>query len=222
MPRPIKKRIVKKAEPEEDLKSGIERFKEGIKEKSQNLKNIIIISLVVVLLGGAFLIYNFYSRSRAEKLFYEGYRALYGETQGINRLERYRAGLEALKKSYDSRPDPLTLLYLADGYIKAGALDDALKTLQDFQKRYSNNRYLIPLCYHRMAFVYKKKGLYSEALKVYDELYRNGYTLKDLALYESARLLMDMKQPEEASKKLETLKKEFPFSPYIGMLKERD
>ncbi len=220
MPRPIKKRIVKKAESEEDLKSGIARFKEGIKEKSQNLKNIIIISLVVVLLGGAFLTYNFYSRSRAERLFYEGYNALYMERAGINPVERYRTGLEALKKAYDMKPEPLTLLYISDGYLRLGYLDEALQSLQEFQKRYSNNRYLMPLCYQRMALIYKRKGLSDEALKVYDELYRNGYTLRDLALYESARILQDMKRLEEASKKIELLKKDFPMSPYLGMLKQ--
>jgi len=219
MPRPIKKRIVKKAVSEKDLKSGIARFEEVIKEKSQNLKNIIIISLIVLLLGGAFLTYHFYSRSRAESLFYEGYSAIYMERAGINPIERYRAGLEALKKAYDMKPEPLTLLYMADGYFRLGSLEEALESLQKFKKKYSNNRYLMPLCYQRMAFIYKKKGLNEEALKIYDELYRNGYTLKDLALYESAKILIEMKQMEEASKRLETLRKEFPSSPYLSMLK---
>lgn len=217
MPKPIKKRIIKKAEPEEELKSGFVRLKEGLKERGQDIRKILVITAVAILLISGFIIYSLYSSSRASKLFYEGYRAFYVERtlpQG-----GYIKALEALKKSYDSKPDPLTLLYIADGYQKMGSFDEALKVLEEFKKRYNDNRYLMPLCYQRMAMIYKKKALYEEALKIYEELYRNGYTLKDLALYESARILSELKRSEEAKTRMEQLKKEFPQSPYLGMLK---
>ncbi len=217
MPKPIKKRIIKKTEPEKEIKSTFVRLQEGFKERGQDLKRILIISAVALVLISGFIIYSLYSKSRASRLFYEGYRAFYVER--VIPAGGYMKALEALKKSYDSRPDPLTLLYIADGYQKMGSLDEALKILEEFKKKYNDNRYLMPLCYQRMAMIYKKKGLNEEALRVYEELYRNGYTLKDLALYESARILSESKRTEEAKNKMEQLKKEFPQSPYLGMLK---
>lgn len=217
MPKPIKKRIIKKIEPEEELKSDFVKIKERLKEKGQDIRKILIISAAAILLISGFIVYSLYSKSRASRLFYEGYRAFYVE-RAIP-VGGYMKAIEALKESYDSRPEPLTLLYIADGYQKMGSLDEALKILEEFKKRYNDNRYLMPLCYQRMAMIYKKKGLNEEALKMYEELYRNGYTLKDLALYESARILSDLKKTEEAKTKVELLKKEFPQSPYLGMLK---
>ncbi len=217
MPKPIKKRVVKKTEPEEELKSGFAKFKEGLKERGQDIRKIFVISAAAILLISGFVIYSLYSKSRASRLFYDGYRAFYVE-RAIP-AGGYMKAIEALKKSYDSRPDPITLLYIADGYQKIGSFDEALKMLEEFRKKYNDNRYLMPLCYQRMAMIYKKKGLNEEALKMYEELYRNGYTLKDLALYESAKILSELKRTEEAKIRMEQLKKEFPQSPYIGMLK---
>lgn len=217
MPKPIKKRIVKKTEPEEEISSGLKKIREGLTERAGDLKRVLIIGAIGIILIGGFLIYKFYSSSRASKLFYEGYRAFYSGTSVSP--QAYAKAIESLKSSYEARPDPLTLLYIVDGYYRIGRLDDALKALLEFKDRYSDNKYLMPLCYQRMAMVYKKKGLNEEALKVYDELYKNGSTFRDIALYESARLLSELKRTEEAKNRMEQLKKEFPQSPYLALMK---
>lgn len=215
MPKPIKKKVVKKTKPEEDLKVEVGELKVRIMEKIRKFKFLIAgIGILLSVIAGI-MIFTIHANSKASKLFYEGYRALYGSAQEIT----YTKGVEALKESYRLKPDPLTLLYIADGYYKMGSLDEALKSLEEFKKKYGNNRYLMPLCYQRLGMVYKKKGFQDEAIKVYDELYNKGFTLRDLGLYEAARLLTESKRQEEASKRIETLKKEFPNSPYLSMLK---
>lgn len=217
MPRPIKKRIIKKTEPVQEISSGLKRFREGLIGWVADLKKVLIIGAIGIFLIAVFLIYTFYSSSRASRLFYEGYRAFYiGNSVSP---QTYTKAIESLKNSYEERPDPITLLYIVDGYYRIGRLDDALKSLQEFKEKYSDNKYLMPLCYQRMAMVYKKKGLNEEALKVYDELYKKGSTLRDLALYESARILGELKRTEEAKSRLEQLKREFPQSPYLVLVK---
>lgn len=217
MPKPIKKKILKKTEPEEEITSGLKKFREGFKERVSNLQKILLIAVVVVLFLAGYLVYTFYSSSKASKLFYEGYRTFYVEKQ-VN-PQFFKNAIELLKKSYEVRPDPVTLLYIADGYYRLGSLDEALKGLMEFKDKYSDNKYLMPLCYQRMAMVYKKKGLNEEALKIYEELYETGSTFRDLALYEASRILRELNKLDEAKNKIEQLKKEFPNSPYADMLK---
>ncbi|MCX7792787.1 MAG: tetratricopeptide repeat protein [Thermodesulfovibrionales bacterium] len=217
MPKPIKKKIVKKSEPEEEIASGLKKFRERLKDKVTDLRKILIISFTLILLVAAFLLYTFYSSSRASRLFYEGYRIFFIQT-GVSPQD-YKKAIELLRKSYEARPDPVTLLYIIDAYYRTGAFDEALKQLQEFKNKYGDNKYLMPLCYQRMAMVYKKKGHHEEALRVYDELYKNGSTFKDLALYESARILTELKRNDEAKNRIEQLKKEFPQSPYLTVLK---
>lgn len=219
MPRPIKKRVLKKTETEEELKTEILSLPERIKGFISERKRFLILLLLPLLIASGFGIYSLQLNSKASRLFYEGYRAFYGPGDVINKAEAYRKGLDALKESYRLRPDPITLIYLADAYYRVGSLDDAIKSLQEFRSRFGSNRYLLPLCYQRLGLIYKKKGLNDEALKMYEELYKNGYTLRDLALYESIMILKGMNRAEEASKKAEILKKEFPDSPYLSMLK---
>ncbi len=218
MPKVIKKKILKKkAEPDEEVKSEFLKFKESLREKRKYIKKITFAGIVVVVIITGIIFYLFNTSKKAEKLFVEGYNLFHGDymKKVIPDQERYGKAAKLFSDSYKLSPDPVKLIYLADTYYRLGLYDSTVKTLEDFKKRYSDNRYLMPLYYQRLGIVYRKMGKLDEALKVYDEMYKEGYTLRDLALKESIEILNFQRKKDESQKRLEILKKEFPDSPFV-------
>ncbi len=217
MPKVIKKRVLKKkVEPGEEFKSELLRFKEGLSKKRGYLMKIAFAGIVVLVLITGIIYYLLSTSKKAERLFVEGYNLFHGDymKKVIPDEERYGKAARLFSDSYKLSPDPVKLIYLADTYYRLGLYDSTIKTLGDFKKRYSDNKYLMPLYYQRLGIVYRKMGRLDEALKVYDEMYKEGYTLRDLALKESIEILNSQGKKDESQKRLEILKKEFPDSPF--------
>jgi len=225
MPKPIKKKISKKSAPTEaDLKEKLTSFRDTLKERQKTLLKYVLFIIAAVALAGGLLIYSYTSSKKAKTFQYEAYKVYHGigETQFTSKEERYQKALELFKKSYDTKKSPRSLLYIAACYYELERYDDALKALQDFVKRFSEEELLIPLAYQKMASVYVKKGNTEEAIKTLEILYNlKNDIYKDYALFEIARLLEQTGKTDEARNKYEELTVKFPASPFVEEAKSK-
>lgn len=218
MPKAIKKRIIKHAKTEEEVKGSILKAKQLAIEKKKTLitlAGVIVISAAAI---GGFFIYSSSIKSRAEKLEYEAYKIYYGlyQKQPITKEEQYRMARETFKKAYDTKKSSLSLFYIANCYYEMGKYDDAVNTLKDLNQKFPDDERFVPLSYYKMAMASIKKGDRNEALKFLDTLYNyKTVAFKDLALIESGRILEAMGRGEDAKRRYEELTKSFPGSPFI-------
>lgn len=217
MPKPIKKRISKKTtDTEEEVKEKISSLRDTLKERQQTALKYGIGILVVIIAAVGFLVYSYTAHKKAKVFEYEAYRIYYGSTQpSVNREEQYRKALDTFKKAYDTKKSPTSLFYIAACYDELGQYDEALNTLKDFTRKYSNDEKFLPLAYHKMAVIYLKKGDANEAKKTLDTLYSlKGDIYKDFALMEYGKLLEKEGNTDEAKKKYQELVTKFPNSPF--------
>jgi predicted negative regulator of RcsB-dependent stress response len=225
MPKVIKKRIPKKSlDTETDIKEKLSSFKDTIKERRKATLKYGGVFLVILIAVVLFLFYSHTSEKKARALQYEAYKIYHGaqRLEAPNRDEQYRKALETFKKAYGAKESPITLFYIAACYSELKKYDDALKTLKEFIKEYSNEERFIPLAYHKMAMVYLKKGDVNEAMKTLDSLSNlKSDIYKDLALIEYGRLLENSGRKDEAKKKYEELVKRYPDSPFIEEAKSK-
>lgn len=219
MPKIIKKRIVKKAKPQEEIET-IVRSTKGLISKKQRtlLPAIAIIAGLIILIIGGILIYWSTQTKRAKALEYNAYKTFYGlyQKQPTDQTSRYQEALDKFKKAYSLRKSPYCLFYIANCYYGLGKFDDALKTLKDLNQRFPDDENFVPLSYYKIAMINLHKGDKEGAIKSLETLYnyKTG-SFKDLALIESARILEGMGREEESTKKYEALVKNFPNSPFL-------
>lgn len=218
MPKQIKKRIQKKkVATESDVKDKLTTFMDTLQERQKTLVQYGAVVLVIIIAIISFSIYSFSQRNTAKQLEYEAYIVYYNEYQEspTTEQERYEKALILFEKSYKTKKSPRLLLYIASCYYELGRYDDALNTLNNFTKRYSNEHALIPLAYVKTAQIYQQKGEMQEALKTYDTLSNFKSNLyKDFALMESGRILEKDGKVEEAKKKFNEITTRFPNSPF--------
>ncbi len=218
MPKPIKKKVVKKTTTEIEVKGVISRLKNYA---GQN-KNVFIGAIGALVISAAaitgFFIYSGDTKNKAENLTYEAYKIYYGlyQKQPITKEEQYKKAAEIFKKAYDTKKSPVSLYYIANCYYEMGKYEDALNTLKELNQKFPDDERFVPLSYYKMAMVSLKKGNSDEALKFLDILYnyKTG-AYKDLSLLETGKILDAIGKAEDAKKKYEELTKTFPQSPFI-------
>ncbi|TAL22271.1 MAG: tetratricopeptide repeat protein [Nitrospirae bacterium] len=217
MPKPIKKKVVKKAGSEIEVGGVISKLKESAAKK----KRVMVAAAGAVLIfAGAvsgFFIYNGIMKNKAQKLEYEAYKMYYGLylTQSVAGEEQYKKALELFKQAYDAKKSPVSLFYIANCYYETGRYEEALNTLGELNRKFPDDERFVPLSYYKMAMVSLKRGENEEALKALDILYRyKTGTYKDLSLLESGRILEAMGKADDAKRKYEELTKNFPQSPF--------
>ncbi len=219
MPKPIKKRVQKKDITDIEVGSVYERLTYFYYENRKNVHLGAALAVLLILLVTAGVLYGRKVRAQAEDLQYEGYRLYYGlystpgEKDGEETLKK---ALEKFRQSYEKKSSPVTLFYVASTQLKLGRNDEALKTLEEFTRKYPRNKDLLPLAYYKIAMIQIREGKKEEALKTLESLYslKTSPYLKDLALYTSARLLGERGEKEAALKKYEELVSDYPDSPY--------
>jgi predicted negative regulator of RcsB-dependent stress response len=223
MPKPIKKRSDKK-EKTEDIQETIGQLRERFKDKQRILVYVLAGFVIVAAVLISFFVYNKVSTENALELEVEGYAFFYGDrraTAALSPAERYKKALDAFKKSFDTKENPTVLLYIANAYYELGNYDDALKTLQDFSNKYSDN-HLIPLAYYKMAMAYIRKNDLANALTTLKNLTTiKDSALQDLALIESGRILESLGKTDEAKGLYRELLKRFPQSVLVSEAKAR-
>jgi predicted negative regulator of RcsB-dependent stress response len=218
MPKPIKRKISRQGTGAEET---VRTFMSVAVEKIENnLRQVIIgaaVVLAVIIVVGGLFFFRSSSEKKADRLFYEGYKAYHGlyDAQALTPSERYERSLESFKKSYEAKHAPQTLLYIANSQDQMGKYDEAIQSLKDLEKNYPDNSVFVPLAIYKSAVIQLKAGRTDEALGTLDRLYSSGFaTYRDVALAESARVLDGMGKQDEALKKYQKLLTEFPESPF--------
>jgi len=216
MPKPIKKKIIKKVSGPEAGET-LSRLKKSVEERKRFLITAgAAVILAVVAIGGFFL-YSNTQKNKAQKLEYEAYKMYYGlyQKQPVSIEERYKKAEELFRKAYNTRKSPVSLYYIANCYYELGEYEESLNTLKELNLKFPDDDKFVPLSYYKMALINLKKGNAEEALKSFAVLYnyKTG-TYKDLALIESGKILETQGRAEEAKKKYEEVIKDFPQSPF--------
>jgi len=225
MPKQIKKRITKKSlDTEEDVKDKLATFVDTIKERQKRFVTYGIVILVIIAAVIGFFMYSFNAQKNAMSLAYDAYNIYYNEYQNasLTGQERYEKALSLFTRAYETKKSPRYLLYAASCYYELGRYDDALKTLNDFTTRYSNEQRLIPVAYMKLAQVYERQGDIDKALKILDGFALfNSDIFKDFALMESGRLLEKEGKLQEARHKFKEITTRFPHSPFFEEAKAK-
>ncbi|HEB75674.1 MAG TPA: tetratricopeptide repeat protein [Nitrospirae bacterium] len=219
MPKPIKKRVHKKGIDERDVMSLYERLIDYYLENKKAVYRWAAIAVLLIAAAAAVVFYNRSLSEQAESLQYEGYKLYHNLYQGEEKKadeETLKEALARFEAAYQKKSSPITLLYIANTQFALGRNEEALKTLDEFTRKYPRNEELLPLAYYKIAAIQAKEGRREEALKTLDTLYglKASPFLKDVALYESAALLEKMGRKEEALKRYEELVEKHPGSPY--------
>ncbi|NCO84091.1 MAG: hypothetical protein COZ31_00270 [Nitrospirae bacterium CG_4_10_14_3_um_filter_44_29] len=224
MPKPIKKKIVKKTTSGTEGIGTLSRLKKSSEERKRFLITTgaaVVLSVIVI---GGFFLYSNTQKNKAQKLKYEAYKIYYGlyQKQPVASEERYKKAAEIFKKAYGVRKSPVPLYYIANCYYELGRYEEALNALKELNREFPDDEKFVPLSYYKMAMISLKKGSAEEALKSFAVLYnyKTG-AYKDLSLIESGKILETQGKAEEAKKKYEELIKDLPQSPFAEEAKAR-
>jgi tetratricopeptide (TPR) repeat protein len=224
MPKAIKRKAVKKQAVKKTEGTMLSEVREFASKNRKTIAIITIAFLIAVFSVAGFLLWRKNVGGKASLLEYEGYK-LYSNTrlkEPLSDSERYEKALSAFKKAYSLGESPYSLYYIGASYERSGKPDDAMKTFGELNKTFPDDAVFIPLAYYKMAMISLRQGKTDEALKYLDVIYKyKTDSYKDLALVESARILDSTGKSDEAKGKYETLKKDFPNSPYIRLAESK-
>lgn len=217
MPKPIKKRVKKKSATEEEVISLYQRFADYYKENSRFVQMAAgaIILVIVLVFGGLYLF-----RNRAEKVAalesqgFRYYKNIYNEE--MDEKERLGKALEFFDKAVSVKERPFNLYYKALTEYKLGKKDDSLKTLERIIKKFPDDRDILPLAYYRASQLREEAGDTEGAIKYLKDLlgHKGSPFLKDVAIYELARIYEASGSENEAKKFYKELVSNYPESPY--------
>lgn len=225
MPKAIKKKIKKKPSSSEiGVKDRLSEIKNTLKKRQKTVFAYSAISLTLVLLIAGFFSYQYYAKSKSRQLEYEAYKIYLNmyQKKTLSKQEQFQQALDLFKQAYTKKESPKLLLYIGNCYYELDKYDDALNTLNDFTKKYADQKDLMPLAYQKMAMIYIKKGNKDEALKTLDTLYKySGNIFKDFALIETGRILEKEGKKEDAMAKYKELTEKFPESPFSEEAKSK-
>ncbi len=218
MPKAIKKKVSKKAlDTETEIQDRIQDIKKVFEKKQKTLAAYGLITLSAVIVIGGIALYRFNTNDKARQLEYEAYKTYYNLYQKTPLPEKERAqkALDLYQQAYAKRKSPRLLLTIADAYAELGRDDEALKTLEDFSKRFAREAELVPLALQKMADIQLRKGNKAEALKTLDRIAAApGDLLKDVVLLQKAKLLEQEGKKDEATALYKELTEKYPSSPY--------
>ena len=218
MPKAIKKKISKKApDTETEVQDRIQDIKKIFEKKQKTLAAYGLITLSAVIVIGGIALYRFTAHDKARKLEYEAYKTYYTLYQKapLPGQDRVQKALELYQQAYAKRKSPRLLLTIADAYAELGRDDEAMKTLDDFNKRFGRETDLAPLAWQKMADIQFRKGNKAEAVKALERIAAApGNLLKDVVLVQKARLLEEEGHKDEATILYKELIEKYPSSPY--------
>lgn len=217
MPRPIKKRVYKRPGSQDEVRniySIIMDYYVNNKRFVNLVLGITIAGLIIIFGGG------YYLRSKTESalyLRYEGLRAFHD----TKNKDATKIAYEKFSRSYEKKKSPYTLLYMAYTASRLGKKDEAVKTLKRLVQEYDSAD-IQSLGYYKMYEIYLSEKRIDDALKALDSILSlEGEYLKDLAMFEKARLLEGQGKGDEAMKLYERLAKQYPDSPFTKKIKDK-
>lgn len=216
MPKPIKKRLVKKTvATEEEVSEKLSHLRDTLRERQKLAVKFLALILVVLLTIAGIFIYSHNAGKKAGEYTSQAYRIYHSTDPGQfpQEQDRYLKALELFQKAYDTKKSPISLFYIAACYDELGRYDDALKSLRVVVKKYSGKEKFLPLAYQKIAAVSVKTGDLDGALKALDSLIAlKSDMYKDFALMEYGRILEKMEKTEDAREKYQELLSKYPES----------
>jgi predicted negative regulator of RcsB-dependent stress response len=223
MPKAIKKRAKKKVESEVEIQGVIEDIKGTLKKKKKTILVYSIIGVSAALVFAIILYYQYTEGQKSRQLETRAYNIYYSASpqQGTSNQAQYQQALDLFQQAYSKRKSPRVLLYIASSYAELGKYDEALKTLNDFTKKFARAMGLLPIAYEKMASIQLKKGDREAALKTLDTLSKVSAIFQDYALIGEGRILEQEGKKEEATAKYRELVEKFPGSPFVEEAKAR-
>ncbi|NOY65590.1 MAG: tetratricopeptide repeat protein [Nitrospirae bacterium] len=224
MPKPIKKRKRKKHITEEEVYSFLETCRDYY-ENNKRFVHLLVVAMLSLVVIVVFTTYYFKDRAKkAYALEYEGYKyyhKLY-DASALSDDEALNKALEKFQLAYKKKPEAISLYYIALVQLKKGQDDKALKSLETLVKKFPRNKELTALSLYEIAQIQIRKGNRESALRNLEKMYAlSSPYFKDLALYESARLLESMNKTEEALKKYSLIVERYPSSPYFSIARSK-
>lgn len=226
MPKAIKKKSPPKREVDTEIqvRDSFDGIKKAFEERQKTLVAYGLITLSAAVVIGGIAAYRFNANSNAQQLEYEAYKTYYNMYQKtpVAGQEKAQKALELFQQAYEKKKSPRVLLFIADAYAEMAKYDDALKTLDEFTKRFVRGENLIPLAYQKIVALQLRKGSKEEALKTLDRISgASGDILKDFALIQRARMLEQDGKKDEALVKYKELAEKYPSSPYLEEAKTK-
>ncbi|MDH4231098.1 MAG: tetratricopeptide repeat protein [Nitrospirota bacterium] len=224
MPRPIKKKVKKRdIGSEDELRDTLHDFREKLRKKKKTVLVYSVIALSAVLVFGVIFFYQHTSEKDARALETRAYNSYYNlyQQRNLPNQERFQLALNLFQQAYSKRKSPRVLLYIASCYYELEKYDDALKTLNDFTKKYKTAKDLLPIAYRKTAAIQLIKHDKEAVLKTLDTLYKSGPVFQDYALIESGRILEQEGKTSEAAEKFRELAEKFPGSPFAEEAKAK-
>ena len=224
MPKPIKKKVEKKIHVSDEQESLY--FLRNFYEKNQKMFfNVLLAVLAVGILSGGYFFWKQNINKEASRLEEEGYNLYYNQYLRAPMPDnaRYEKALESFKKAYSKRPSPYSLFYEANCLENLKRYDEAAAALKELNQKFPDDERYVPLAYYKTAMMFLKTGKAEDALKQLEILqnYKSA-SFKDRALVEAAHILENMGKNDEAKKKYETLKKNFPNSTFTKDVEQKE
>lgn len=224
MPRPIKKKVRKKdIGSEVEIQDTLHDFREKLREKKKTVFVYSVIAISAVLVFAVIFFYQYTAEQTSRRIETSAYNAYYNlyQQKNMTNQERYQLALDLFQQAYGKRKSPRVLLYIANSYYELGNYDDAMKTLNDFTKKYKTAKDLLPIAYQKIAAIQLIKSDKKAALETLDALYKSGPLFQDYALIEAGRILENDGKVPEATAKYKELTEKFPGSPFAEEAKAK-
>lgn len=225
MPKPIKKRIVKKPTIQEDeVKSALMRTLDAANERK---KHLIVALAAVVGIVAIYIIFSVYSASSKEKAYAletDAYKYYYGIDikENLTEKERWGKALNLYKQSVDIKATPTARFYLGNCYYNLGDFDNAIKEYTAFIDKFGSQKEILPVVYQKLASTYLKKNNNTKAIETLDKLAQlNNGIFKDTALALQARHYETAGESGKAMEKYKELVKLFPSSSWSAEAKAK-
>lgn len=214
MPRPIKKRIVKKVSTEDDVMNVYERAKDYYGEKAKNVQMFVVALIVLIVVSLSLYLYFKRTSSRALEFQVNAYNS-YLAAMSQNDRKLFDESLGQFQKAYEIKNSPVALYYQGEIYQVIGETDKAIDTLSVLIERFSSDEFVLPLAYRKLGMLYVQKGDYEKALKVFGDMAGHSLTVYgDFAIYQIGKIYKKTGNEEEAVKNYRRLVELFPASPY--------
>lgn len=229
MPKSIKKRIRKKIDRQGEVINSssvlIKKLKTDIDQNKKNLYIVLIVSLTVIITVSGIFIYRNYQSNKADQLNYEAYK-LYNNINpgtvlpsntGTPSKSDLSDILKDLKESYALKKSVVTLFYIANCYYDMGDMKQSEKTLLELNQRFGYDKYIIPLSYMKLYYIYRQTNDNKTAMDILNKLNSLDTPFyKDFCLFQMGKMFEADGRVKDAIARYEELVSKYAGSPYIS------
>jgi len=221
MPRPIKKRVVKKTDAQEEVLNLYERWLDFYHANTGRVQRIAVAVTVVIAALAVLYVYLGQREKRAAVLESRAYTA-YREAVASGNTALLQEASRKFADAYDMEKSPALLYYQADIQSRLGKSEEAVKILEDMTARYPLTDEMLPLAHVKLGTLYMKMKNYEKALDVFRRVAESrAPVFRDVAMHYVAMLYRRTARVDEAAEYEKKLAELFPESPYAVEIKAK-